>query len=97
MLYPGYKTRPTPALKHEVRIQRQILDYMTENPGAEDTFRGVVEWWLLKQQIAHSTAEVKEALSELTAAGKLSAWTGPDGQVHYSLPGKVAKRRSGNN
>ncbi|HXU76244.1 MAG TPA: hypothetical protein VN794_06720 [Methylomirabilota bacterium] len=67
------------------QIERQILDYLTENPAAQDTVRGIVEWWLLKQKIAQSTADVEAALANLVAEGKLMARKGADGRVRYSL------------
>jgi hypothetical protein len=71
------------AVKSEPPIERQILDYLAENPRARDTLRGIVEWWLLKQNIAHATAEVKTALANLVAERKVKAHAGPDGQVYY--------------
>jgi hypothetical protein len=70
---------------NESPIERQILDYLTVNPAAQDTVRGIVEWWLLKQRIAHTMADVEMALGNLVAAGKLNALTGPDGRIHYRL------------
>jgi len=67
------------------QIERQILDYLTENPAAQDTVRGIVEWWLLKQKIAQSTAEVEAALANLVAEGKLLAREGADGRGRYLL------------
>jgi hypothetical protein len=86
-----------PALNNESPIERQILDYLTKHPAAQDTLRGIVEWWLLRQNIEQSTTEVEAALDELIAKGKLGAWTGPDGKVHYGRPRKAAKERFGNN
>ena len=79
--------------KRKSPIERQILDYLRENPEAQDTVRGVAEWWLLKQQIVQSTADVEAALANLVAQGKLSSLTGPDGTVHYCHPRKEAKKR----
>jgi len=53
------------ALKRECK--RQIRDHLTNVPTSGDTLRGIIEWWLLKQEIAHNTAVVKEALEELIA------------------------------
>lgn len=79
------------ALKNESSIERQILDYLQENPAARDTLRGILEWWLLKQRIKESTSDVQTALANLVAKEKLSAQTGLDGQVHYSLPRKTRR------
>jgi len=84
-------------LKSESPIKRQILDHLTENPAAGDTLRGIVEWWILKQQIAQATTEVEAAVAELIANGQLSAWTGPDGQLHYCHHRKGAGKSPENN
>ena len=92
-------------MKNESLVELQILDYLAANPAAEDTLRGIVEWWLLKQMIATTTAEVEAALDSLVARGKLKAETGPDGHVRYGLRharsenksrGYQASRRHGN-
>lgn len=80
------------ALKEESPIERQILDYLTKHPEAQDTVRGIVEWWLLKQNIEQSTTEVEAALQALVAQGKLRARTGPDGTVHYGSHPKNVRR-----
>jgi hypothetical protein len=72
-------------LKNESLVEEQILDYLTTNPAAEDTLRGIVEWWLLKQMIAKTTSEVEKALESLVARGRLSTQTGADGCVRYRL------------
>jgi hypothetical protein len=72
-------------LKSEPAIERQILEYFAAHPAAQDTLRGVVEWWLLKQRIVEAASEVEAALGSLVAEGKLSAQAGPDGQVCYRL------------
>jgi hypothetical protein len=70
------------------KIERQILSYLSANPDAQDTLRGIVEWWLLKQRILETTTEVEAAVSNLVANGKLSAQRGLDGQVRYHLARK---------
>jgi hypothetical protein len=70
-------------LKIESPIERQILDYVARKPAARETMRGIIEWWLLKQSIERTTAEVEAALKKLVAEEKLSAIKGNDGQVYY--------------
>jgi len=72
-------------LKGESLIEQRILSYLAGHERAHDTVRGITEWWILKQLIAEKTKEVEEALASLVAKGKLSAGTGPDGQVTYRL------------
>lgn len=72
-------------LKSGSPIETQILSYLAANPAAQDTMRGIVEWWLLKQKIEESTSAVEAAVASLVVQGKLTAWTNPDGQTHYRL------------
>jgi len=85
------------ALKNESSIERQILNYLEANPAAQDTMRGIVEWWLLKQNIVQTTADVEAVLAGLVAKGKLIAQTGPDGKVHYCHHQKAAEKCYGYN
>jgi hypothetical protein len=70
-------------LKIKSPIERQILDYLAENPEARDTARGIIEWWLLKQSIAQTTSDVETALAKLVADGRVSTRAAPDGQIYY--------------
>jgi hypothetical protein len=79
-------------LKNESPIERRILDYLKAHPGAQDTMRGIVEWWLPKQRIAETMSEVETALSKLVATGQLVAHRGPDGQVFYHLGSNAADK-----
>ncbi|MBU6398890.1 MAG: hypothetical protein KGS61_01100 [Verrucomicrobia bacterium] len=70
----------------ESPIERQILDYLAANPAARDTLRGIAEWWVLKQRISEATPTILAAVASLVAQGKLSARSGPDGQVYFGSP-----------
>jgi len=72
-------------LKNEPPIERQILGYLKANPTAQDTLRGIIEWWLLKQRIREAKSYIEKALASLVAKGKLTSRTGADGQVRYRL------------
>ncbi len=69
----------------ESKIGNEILAYLVENPKAQDTLEGIVEWWLLEQKIKYETARVQEALSELVANGLILEKKGPDSQTHYRI------------
>lgn len=73
----------------ESSIEHQILDYLAANPEAQDTLRGILEWWLPKQRIVETKIHVEAALTRLICAGKLMAQPGLDGQVHYCLTRKA--------
>jgi hypothetical protein len=64
-------------------IACEILTYLREHPGAEDTLEGVAEWWLLETRIRHSTGEVKAALEELVALSLVCVQRHQDGQRCY--------------
>jgi hypothetical protein len=65
------------------------------NPDSQDTMRGIVEWWILKQRIAETESEVEAAVAELVAKGKLSEHVGVDGQVSYRLRIPNGEAKSG--
>lgn len=67
------------------QIGNEILAYLVENPKAQDTLEGIVEWWLLERKIEFVTASVKEALSELVGKGLILEEKGPDSQIHYRI------------
>ena len=84
-------------MKKSESIERQILDHLASYPNAQDTLRGIVEWWLQKEKITHATAEVEAALKGLVARQKLRVKTGPDGRVHYCHPQRSEPGRFGDN
>jgi hypothetical protein len=65
------------------------------HPKAQDTLEGIVEWWLLEQEIRRSTALVNAALSELISQGLVLEHRGKDGRIHYRINRrKVARIRA---
>ena len=67
------------------QIGNEILAYLVENPKAQDTLEGIVEWWLLERKIEFVTASVKEALSELVGKGLILEHKGLNSQTHYRI------------
>lgn len=63
----------------------KILAYLAENPSAQDTLEGVVEWWLLEQRIRDCTAKTEEALAELVREGLVIERKGKDARSHYRV------------
>jgi hypothetical protein len=76
----------------KMKIAREVLAYLTEHPGAQDTLEGIVEWWLLDQAIRNWTKNVREALMELVAEGLVIERKGRDERTHYRVNGR--KRRA---
>ncbi|PYP89315.1 MAG: hypothetical protein DMF61_03620 [Blastocatellia bacterium AA13] len=67
------------------RIAQDILAYLSENPDAEDTLPGIVEWWLLAEHVKRRTEAVKEAIAGLVQDGLIIENTGLDLQAHYKI------------
>jgi predicted transcriptional regulator len=68
----------------------EILAYLAEHPDAQDTLEGIMEWWLLEQEIRRETAKVKEALAELVAKGLVLERKGKGARIYY----RVNRRKS---
>lgn len=77
--------------KHRSRIADEILAYLVEHPNARDTLEGIVQWWLLEQEIKKWTAEVKAALAGLVGEGLVIEERGADTRVHYRLNQPLAE------
>jgi Fe2+ or Zn2+ uptake regulation protein len=67
------------------RVARAILDYLIENPSAQDTLAGITEWWLPGQGVRTQTTTVKDALALLIAEGLIVEVKGKDSQSHYRI------------
>jgi hypothetical protein len=66
-------------------MAHEILGYLLENPNAQDSIEGIVEWWLLERSIRRGTAKVKEALAKLVAQGLVLEHRGRDSRTHYRI------------
>lgn len=67
------------------RIERNVLTYLAEHLDSHDTLEGIVEWWLLEQEIKHQSALVREVLGELVARGLVLEREGKDARAHYHV------------
>lgn len=66
-------------------IAQEVLAYLAEHPRAQDTLEGIVQWWLLEQEIRRGTAQVQAALAELVARGLALERQGKDGRTYYRI------------
>ena len=66
------------------RVARAILQYLHNNPDAQDTLAGIAEWWLPKRITTQATT-VKEALELLIAHELILEVKGKDAQCHYRI------------
>jgi hypothetical protein len=62
---------------------REILDYLLQHPGAQDTFEGIMQWWVLEQSIKTWLPRVEQAIAELVHRGWLEMRTGANGVLYY--------------
>ena len=67
------------------QISGEILKYLAEHPGAQDTVEGVTEWWIYQQRIESHAAQVEQALADLVARGLLLERKARDARFHYRL------------
>lgn len=73
----------------ELQTTYEVLAYLADHPDAQDTLEGIMEWWLLEQQVKRETAKAKEALDELVAEGLVLEHKGRDSRSFY----KINRRR----
>jgi hypothetical protein len=66
-------------------IAHEILAYLADHPHAQDTLEGIVQWWLLEQEILRSTSKVQIALAELISQGLVLEREGRDLRTHYRI------------
>jgi hypothetical protein len=74
-----------PNQKEQRDICYYILAYLSENPDPGDSFAGIVQWWLLEQQIKFETRNVSEAVAKLVSEGLIVQQQKSDESVIYKL------------
>ena len=77
--------KPDESSTGKSQIAYEILAYLVDHPEAQDTLEGIVEWWLLEQQITRQTAKVRKALAELVTKGLILERKGKDSRTHYCI------------
>ena len=65
------------------KIARAIADYVGNNPQAQDTLEGIIQWWLPEVEHKPRVAVIKQALDELVAGGLITAHKAKDTQILY--------------
>lgn len=78
----------------ELKVAHRILKYLVENPQAQDTPEGIVEWWLLDRFTKGNAARVREALEELVTAGLVLARRGRESRAYYKINRRKLKEIS---
>src|SRR5262245_2363049 len=64
-------------------IARAIADYVGNNPQAQDTLEGIIQWWLPEVEHKPRVAVIRQALDELVAGGLITAHKAKDAQILY--------------
>lgn len=77
-------------MKYERKDETQetahkILAYLMDNPNAQDTLEGILDWWLLQQDLQRNIALVRKALDELLDKKFLLERKGNDKQKYYQV------------
>lgn len=77
-------------MKYERKDETQetahkILAYLMDNPDAQDTLEGILDWWLLQQDLQRNIALVRKALDELLDKKFLLERKGTDKQKYYQV------------
>jgi hypothetical protein len=57
------------ALLAEEALRAVVLSYLAEHSGAMDTFDGIAEWWITRQQIRVDVERLAYVLEKLAADG----------------------------
>ncbi len=77
-------------MKYEQKDETQetahkILAYLMDNPDAKDTLEGILDWWLLQQDLRRNIALVRKALDKLIDKKLLLERKGNDKQKYYQV------------
>lgn len=67
------------------QIAYHILSYLAENPDAQDTLKGISEWWLSEQPGRPNAAAVEEAVARLVTGGLVIASAREGAQTYYKV------------
>lgn len=66
-------------------VAREILTYLADHPNAQDSFEGIVQWWLLERKIRHQINLVKQVLDNLVKEDQLVEDCGLDNKKRYRI------------
>ena len=71
--------------EEELQVAYEILQYLIDNPNAQDTIEGIIQWWLKEGNLERQSVVVGEALSRLVGADLVLARAGKDKRTRYKL------------
>jgi hypothetical protein len=67
------------------RLACQILRYLGENPNAQDSLEGIIQWWLTAHLAKTRIGTVKEVLEDLVLSDLILERQGKDAQTYYRI------------
>jgi hypothetical protein len=67
-----------------IALAQEIRAYLEDRPNAEDSLRGVVQWWLARQRYRKASQVVRKALDYLEKQGLVERRRRADGQETYA-------------
>jgi hypothetical protein len=67
------------------KITRDVLSYLIDHQDAQDTLEGIVQWWLMEEEIKQQTAKVKAVLDDLVKINYLLESKGMDSRRRYRI------------
>ena len=67
------------------QIAYHILSYLAENPDAQDTLKGISEWWLSEGPGQPNATVVEEAVARLVTGGLVIASAREGAQTYYKV------------
>jgi hypothetical protein len=76
-------------LKYKLNETREtshrILAYLMDNPNAQDTLKGIVDWWMLQQDIKRNITLIRKVIDRLIRKGFLLERLGMDNRKYYQV------------
>jgi hypothetical protein len=79
---------------NRTEIARRILIYLDENPDAQDSIEGILQWWLLERTVHYEKIKVEEVIEELVSRNLIVARQNAGLPIRYSLnPSKLEEIR----
>jgi len=63
----------------------KILAYLIDNPDAQDTLKGIVDWWLLQQDLRWNVTLIRKAVDKLIHKGFLLERLGNGRTKYYQV------------
>jgi hypothetical protein len=75
----------SPCRFDKTHIARELLAYLAEHPGAEDTLDGIVQWWLLERKLKYQVRLIIETLTGLVMDGYVVERRQPHSNPLYGI------------